>query len=153
MDIGILILRVAVGIVMVAHGVTKIFWKRGVYNKKWREGYGFPLGSVILTGIFQAAGGLAILVGVFTSASALILALNMVVATYVSIWKHGEPFLSMPEGKGWDVNFLLLAALRSSSATEIGLWPDSWGEFLFIQMFLSLLTLLVLPANGHFSKG
>ena len=80
------------------------------------------MGSVILTGIFQAAGGLAILVGVFTSASALILALNMVVATYVSIWKHGEPFLSTPEGKGWDVNFLLLAALTALIFFGDGNW-------------------------------
>ena len=110
-DTGILILRVAVGIVMAAHGVPKLFWKRKVYNKKWREGYGFPLGSVVFTGIIQLVFGLAIMVGLYTSLSALILTLNMLVATYISIWKHGEPFLSTPEGKGWDVNFLLLGAL------------------------------------------
>jgi putative oxidoreductase len=110
-DLGILILRVAVGIVMVAHGIPKIFWKRKVFNKKWKEEYGFPLGSVILTGIVQVVGGLAILVGIFTSLSALILTLNMLVAAYVSIWPHGEPFLSTPEGKGWDINLLLIGAL------------------------------------------
>lgn len=121
-DMGILILRIAVGVVMVAHGVPKLFWKRKVFNKKWREEYGFPLGSVILTGIVQVAGGLAILVGVFTSLSALILALNMVVAVYVSIWKHGEPFLSTPEGKGWDVNFLLIGALTALFFFGDGTW-------------------------------
>ncbi|GAG72683.1 unnamed protein product [marine sediment metagenome] len=121
-DMGILILRIAVGVVMVAHGVPKLFWKRKVFNKKWREEYGFPLGSVILTGIVQVAGGLAILVGVFTSLSALILALNMVVAVYVSIWKHGEPFLSTPEGKGWDVNFLLIGALTALIFFGDGTW-------------------------------
>ena len=110
-DLGILILRVSVGIVMIAHGVPKIFWKRKVFNKKWKEEYGFPLGSVILTGIVQVVGGLAILVGIFTSFSALILTLNMLVAAYVSIWPHDEPFLSTPEGKGWDVNLLLIGAL------------------------------------------
>jgi putative oxidoreductase len=121
-DMGILILRIAVGVVMVAHGVPKLFWKRKVFNKKWREEYGFPLGSVILTGIVQVAGGLAILVGVFTSLSALILALNMVVAVYVSMWKHGEPFLSTPEGKGWDVNFLLIGALTALIFFGDGTW-------------------------------
>ena len=121
-DMGILILRIAVGVVMVAHGVPKLFWKRKVFNKKWREEYGFPLGSVILTGIVQVAGGLAILVGVFTSLSSLILALNMVVAVYVSIWKHGEPFLSTPEGKGWDVNFLLIGALTALIFFGDGTW-------------------------------
>lgn len=110
-DVGILILRVVVGIVMTAHGLPKIFWKREVFNKKWKKEYGFPLGSVMLTGIVQVAGGLAIIVGVFTQFAALILALNMLVATYVSFWNHREPFLSTPEGKGWDVNFLLVGAL------------------------------------------
>ncbi len=110
-EVAILIVRVAVGIVMFAHSLPKLFWKRKVFNKKWREEYGFPMGSVLLTGIVQAAGGLAIIIGVFTQFSALILALNMLVATYISIWSHSEGFLSTPEGKGWDVNFLLIGAL------------------------------------------
>ena len=110
-DVGIFILRISVGIVMVAHGLPKIFWKREFFNKKWKKEYGFPLGSVILTGIAQVVFGLAIIVGIFTQLSSLILALNMVVATYISIWNHREPFLSTPEGKGWDVNFLLIGAL------------------------------------------
>ncbi|MFC2025609.1 DoxX family protein [Chloroflexota bacterium] len=121
-EIGILILRVAVGIVMIAHGVPKLFWKRKVFNKKWREEYGFPLGSVVLTGILQVVGGLFIMVGIFTSLSALILALNMVVAVYISIWKHGEGFLSTPEGKGWDINFLLIGALAALIFFGDGIW-------------------------------
>jgi putative oxidoreductase len=121
-DVGILILRISVGIVMVAHGLPKIFWKRELFNKKWKKEYGFPLGSVIITGIVQVAGGLAIIVGIFTQLSSLILALNMLVATYVSIWKHNEPFLSTPEGKGWDVNFLLVGALISLVLLGGGTW-------------------------------
>jgi putative oxidoreductase len=121
-DVGILILRISVGIVMVAHGLPKIFWKRELFNKKWKKEYGFPLGSVILTGIVQVAGGLAIIVGIFTQLSSLILALNMLVATYISIWKHNEPFLSTPEGKGWDVNFLLVGALITLVLLGGGTW-------------------------------
>ncbi|MCK4975365.1 MAG: DoxX family protein [Anaerolineales bacterium] len=121
-DVGILILRIAVGIVMVAHGLPKIFWKRELFNKKWKKEYGFPLGSVLLTGIVQVVGGLAIIVGVFTQLSALILALNILVATYVSIWKHQEPFLSTPDGKGWDVNFLLVATLIALIFLGSGAW-------------------------------
>lgn len=62
------------------------------------------------TGIVQIAGGLLIIVGVVGQLAALILALNMLVATYVSIWKHRESFLSTPDGKGWDINFLLIGA-------------------------------------------
>ena len=121
-DVGILILRISVGIVMVAHGLPKIFWKRELFNKKWKKEYGFPLGSVIITGIVQVVCGLAIIVGIFTQLSSLILALNMLVATYVSIWKHNEPFLSTPEGKGWDVNFLLVGALITLVFMGGGTW-------------------------------
>jgi putative oxidoreductase len=121
-EVGVLVLRVAVGIVMFAHGLPKIFWKREVFNKKWKEEYGFPLGSVLLTGIVQVVGGLAIIVGIYTQLSSLVLALNMLVATYVSIQKHGEPFLSTPEGKGWDVNFLLVAALIALIFLGGGAW-------------------------------
>jgi putative oxidoreductase len=121
-DVGILILRISVGIVMVAHGLPKIFWKRELFNKKWKKEYSFPLGSVIITGIVQVVCGLAIIVGIFTQLSSLILALNMLVATYVSIWKHNEPFLSTPEGKGWDVNFLLVGALITLVFLGGGTW-------------------------------
>lgn len=122
-EVGILILRVAVGIVMVAHGLPKIFWKREVFNKKWKKEYGFPLGSVLLTGIIQVVGGLAIIAGIFTQLFSLILTLNMVVATYISIWNHGEPFLSTPEGKGWDVNLLLVGALITLILLGGSAWP------------------------------
>ena len=126
-DIGILILRIAVGIVVVAHGLPKLFWKRRLFDKKWRQEYGFPVGSVLLTGIVQAAGGLAIIVGVFTQLAAFILVLNMLVATYISIWVHREPFSSTPEGKGWDINFLLIGALvalifLSDGALSLAAW-------------------------------
>lgn len=96
---------------MVAHGLPKIFWKRKLFDKKWKKDYGFPVGSVLLSGIVQVVGGLAIIAGVYTGLAALILVLNMVVATYISIWNHGEPFLTTPEGKGWDINFLLIGTL------------------------------------------
>lgn len=122
LDFGILALRVATGVVMIAHALPKLFWKRKLYNGKWRKEYGFPLGSVLLTGILQLAGGIALLLGVYTRLAALVLIFNMLVATYISIRKHGESFLSTPEGKGWDVNFLLLGALIALMFLGGGAW-------------------------------
>ena len=65
---------------------------------------------------------MAIILGIYTQLSSLVLALNMLVATYVSIWNHGEPFLSTPEGKGWDVNFLLVGALIALVFLGGGAW-------------------------------
>jgi uncharacterized membrane protein YphA (DoxX/SURF4 family) len=120
-DVGVLILRLALGIVLIPHGVYK-FQKKQFFDKKWREEYGLPVGSVLLTGIVQVAGGLAIILGVYSSLAALIQVLVMVVATWVSIWKHREPFLSTPEGKGWDVNFLLIGALIALIFLGSGEW-------------------------------
>jgi len=53
-DVAILILRVVAGIVMVAHSLPKLFWKRKVFDKKWHQDYGFLIGSVLFTGIVQA---------------------------------------------------------------------------------------------------
>ncbi len=120
-DVGVLILRLALGIVLIPHGVYK-FQRKQFFDKKWREEYGLPVGSVLLTGIVQVAGGLAIILGVYSSLAALIQVLVMVVATWVSIWKHREPFLSTPEGKGWDVNFLLIGVLIALIFLGSGEW-------------------------------
>jgi uncharacterized membrane protein YphA (DoxX/SURF4 family) len=108
-DVAILILRRFLAIVMIPHGVHK-FQILDFLNKKWLNEYGFPVGSVALAGAIQIVTGLAILLGIFSSYAAIIQALVMVVGTYASIWKEHEKFLSLPTGKGWDINFLLIGA-------------------------------------------
>lgn len=120
-DIAILILRVVLGVVITLHGIYK-FQNKQLFDKKWQEDYGFPRGSVLLSGILQVAGGLAIIGGVYGRLAAGILFLLMVVATYISIGKHHEPFLSSPDGKGWDINFLLAGALLALIFLGDGKW-------------------------------
>ena len=120
-DLAILILRFFLGIVMIPHGVHKL-QIREVLDKKWRDEYGFPVGSVVLTGIVQIVGGVALILGIYGRYNALIQAVIMVVATYVSIWKHREPFTSLPTGKGWDVNFLLVGAFVVLMLLGNGSW-------------------------------
>jgi len=120
-DLGILILRVAVGLSLIPHGIYK-FQKKAFFDVKWREEYGLPLGSVLLTGIVQIVGGFALILGVYNALNALLQIVVMLVATWVSIWKHREPFLSTPEGKGWDVNLLLIGALIALVLMGGGRW-------------------------------
>jgi len=109
-DLAILLLRLFLGIVVIPHGVHKL-QTLDELNEKWREEYGFPMGTVALVAGFQIVTGLAVVFGIYTRYAALIQILIMVMATYVSIWKNREPFLSLPTGKGWDINLLLLGAL------------------------------------------
>lgn len=120
-DLAILILRLFLGIVMIPHGMHKL-QKLGVLNKEWREKYGFPVGAVALAGIVQILTGLAMVFGIYSRFAAMIQALVMVVATYVSIWKNREPFLSLPAGKGWDFNFLLMGAITALILLGDGNW-------------------------------
>ena len=60
--------------------------------------------------------------GVFTRVAALILLPIMLVATYVSIANHHEPFLSTREGKGWDINLLLTGSVIALIFLGDGKW-------------------------------
>lgn len=124
-DGALVILRLVLGSVMIAHGVVK-FRRREEFDKKWRDVYGFPVGSVVLNGIVQVSCGLAICIGLFSRYAAAILIVNMLVATYVSIWKHHEPFLSSPEGKGWDLNFILIGGFVVLLLLGDGQWLAAW---------------------------
>lgn len=120
-DIGILILRVSIALVMLPHGLHK-FEKLDSINVKWRDKYGLPFGAAALAGIIQIVCGVALLVGVFSSGAALILFATMIVATWTSISKEHEPFLSLPARKGWDLNFILVGALIAQIFMGDGTW-------------------------------
>jgi len=120
-DLAILLLRLFVGIVIVPHGAHK-FQGMDEVNQKWKEDYNFPMGTVAFVAVLQVGTGLAIMLGIYTSYAAFVQVLIMIVATYVSIWKHREPFLSLPSGKGWDINLLLLGAFISLMLLGGGRW-------------------------------
>jgi putative oxidoreductase len=111
-DLATLILRLALGVIMVSHGIPKIK-KREVLGKKWNDHYGVPKATIWLTGILQIVGGLALIVGLFTSLTSLVLTLDMLAALFICIFNshHREPFNSVTPVKGWDVNLLLVASL------------------------------------------
>jgi putative oxidoreductase len=120
-ELAILILRLLVGIALLPHAVMK-FKRKKEFDQKWLEKYGLPLGSVLLTAVVQLAGSLLIMSGLFTRYSSAILVINMLVATYVSINKSHEPFISSPEGKGWDINFMIIGVLIVLILIGDGAW-------------------------------
>ena len=122
-DLATLILRLALGVIMVSHGIPKIK-KREVLGKKWNDHYGVPKATIWLTGILQIVGGLALLLGLFTSLTSLVLTLDMLAALFICIFNshHREPFNSVTPVKGWDVNLLLVASLIAVLLLGGGKW-------------------------------
>lgn len=113
-------LRLTVGSVMVIHGLPKIenYEEMG---ETWHENWGFPRWSALLAGATQVAGGTGLVAGVYSRWSALLLLVNMLVATYAAAVKNREPFLGV-KSKGWDINLVLLGALLSIVVGGGGRW-------------------------------
>ncbi len=103
-DWGFLLLRIVVGVIFIVHG----------YQKWGMFGAG-PGASSPMTMVFQALAvieplfGIAILIGLFTQWAALVLALDMLAATYFKIMVFQSPFVGM-KGTGWEFDALLFAA-------------------------------------------
>ncbi len=90
-DLGLLVLRIALGIVFLMHGIPKLKMK----------------GSWLLLGIAETSGGLAIVFGFLTQLAALGLAIVMLGAIYMKISKWKVPFTAKDK-LGWEYDWALL---------------------------------------------
>ena len=113
-DLGLLILRIAAGVTLVAHGYPKLFGGPGKRPHPLlartmgpnypaaveRSGPGFaaalekmgvpnPRAAATASGLAELGGGLALAAGVFTRPAALAVTVNMAVASYKAHWKNG----------------------------------------------------------------
>ena len=120
-DLAIFILRVSIGMIMLAHAVYKIR-RKAFFDKKWKEEYGYPKGSVLLNIVVQLVGAIALFLGIYSRYVSIVLTVNMLFAWYICIFNHREPFLSSPDGKGWDINLLLVATLVALILLGDGSW-------------------------------
>src|ERR671911_255516 len=95
MDIGILLLRSAVGLTLAAHGAQKLFgWFGGPGLDGlggWLESMGFVPGrrQALLAGLAETGGGLLLTLGLFTPFAAAATVSVMVVAAGSAHWKAG----------------------------------------------------------------
>lgn len=86
MHIGILLIRLAVGLTFVGHGAQKLFGWFGGYGLKgtggWLESIGLKPGvtMALIAGLAEFVGGLLFALGLFTPFAALLLAATMVIA-------------------------------------------------------------------------
>src|SRR5262245_3776287 len=114
MNVGILLLRLTVGLAMAAHGSQKVFGWFGGYGPdgtgQFLEAFGFRPGRrYALAAVFvELVGGLFLALGFLTPLAAAMIASLMVVAAVTVHWKNG--FFSP---SGYEFNLVLgVAALR-----------------------------------------
>lgn len=91
-DMGLLILRVTLGVVFIYHGGQKLFGLFGGYGlsgtAQWMGSIGIPLpyGSALAAGSAEFFGGLAVLLGLWTRIAAIPMVFTMIVAILSAHW-------------------------------------------------------------------
>jgi putative oxidoreductase len=86
--LGLLILRVALGLIFIYHGYPKLVRADAMMRQFFIQ-HGFPGYFVGLAGILECVGGGLLLVGLFTRPAALLLAAEMAIAIWKVKMVHG----------------------------------------------------------------
>lgn len=117
-DISTLILRVALGVVLLAHGLLKIMVFTIPGTVGYFESLGLPAVIAYLTIFGEVVGGVALILGLFTRLTAALSVPILLGAT----WAHiGNGWLFSAEGGGWEFPLLLVVlaisvAIKGSGA-------------------------------------
>jgi len=123
--VGLLVLRIALGIIFLSHGYPKLAHLRGgAQMQGFFVEHGLPGYFLYIAGVIETFGGGLLLLGLFTRTAGLLLALEMCVA----IWKvhsaHG--YLAVN-----DYQFPLSLATACLALATVGAGLISVDQFLF----------------------
>jgi putative oxidoreductase len=124
----VLILRLALGIIFLAHGWPKLRDLRA--NAKNFDAMGFKPGKLFGTvaALLEFFGGLALILGLFTTVVAGLLALQFIV---IILWKWAKK-IPLKGTNGWELDLIILAAL-------IALFSLGGGAFSLDRIWFGLL--------------
>ncbi|WNB90695.1 DoxX family protein [Bacillus sp. NEB1478] len=113
LSLGLLIIRLVVGLALVGHGAQKLFGWFGGYGLKgtggWMESIGIKPGytMALLAGLAEFFGGLLFASGLFTTVGAILIAATMVVAIAKVHLKNGF----WVTANGYEFNLVLIAVV------------------------------------------
>jgi putative oxidoreductase len=123
---GLLILRVALGIVFIGHGWPKINPNGPMKGPAGFSGYLKQL-HVPLAGFFawivallETVGAVLLILGLGTRILALALVVDMLVAIFGALRPMGAKFIDMSGGPRWELEFLLAAGALALVFTGAG---------------------------------
>lgn len=111
LDIGLLLIRLVVGILFIGHGAQKLFGWFGGYGLKgtggWLESVGMKPGIVmaVLAGLAEFAGGILLTIGLLTPVAGILIAGTMIMA----IVKVHAPNGLWSTANGYEYNLTLIA--------------------------------------------
>jgi putative oxidoreductase len=163
MNLGLLIIRLAVGLTLAAHGAQKLFgWFGGgglggiaqMFEKVGlRPGRAFAL----IAGLAETCGGLLLAVGLITPAASAAILANMMVAAAVVHLRNGF----FAHQGGWEYNLVLAASALGvafagpgafSLDAVLGMtWGEPWGAVaLIVGIMTGAVALLVRDVEEHF---
>jgi len=117
--VGELILRLALGITFIAHGWGKLNSPAGFAGFLKQIRVPVPLLSAWLVALLETGGAVLLILGLATRLLALGLAIDMLVALLI-VRVGKAPFVSGPQGSGWDFEFLLLVTAFALVFTGAG---------------------------------
>lgn len=123
-DLGLLLLRVGVGVPFSLHGFQKLFgWfggggLRGTAGWFSSLGFGDGRAAAVLAGLSEVSGGLGLAMGLLTPLAAAALMGAMTTAAFVNNASGG--FWSV--SKGWELNGYLIVVAFAVATTGPGRW-------------------------------
>ncbi|MBI2063286.1 MAG: DoxX family protein [Candidatus Yanofskybacteria bacterium] len=103
-NLGLLILRLAVAIIFLYHGLPKLM-KAGMMGQMM----GMSGGEVFMLGMIEALSGIGLLLGIYIQLASILLSIVMVGAIYFKMTKWKTRFSAMDK-TGWEFDFILLAS-------------------------------------------
>ncbi|HZG85621.1 DoxX family protein [Paenibacillus sp.] len=121
-DMGLLLIRVIIGLAFVGHGAQKLFGWFGGYGPKgtggWFESIGMKPGVMmaVAAGLVEFVGGLFFAAGLFTPVVSILLALTMAVAIAKVHGRNGFWVTS----NGYEFNLVLIAVFVGLALSGAG---------------------------------
>lgn len=122
LSLGLLIIRLVVGLALAAHGAQKLFGWFGGYGLKgtggWMESIGIKPGytMALLAGLAEFGGGLLLAAGLFTEIGAILIAGTMAVAIVKVHLQNGF----WVAANGYEFNLVLIAVAVGIALTGAG---------------------------------
>ncbi|WP_433945343.1 DoxX family protein [Paenibacillus sp. SN-8-1] len=122
MEVGLLIIRLVIGLLFIGHGAQKLFGMFGGYGPKgtggWMESVGIKPGvaMAIISGLMELIGGTMFGLGLFTPVAAILIALTMVGAI---VKVHGPNGL-WATANGYEYPLVVLAVVIGVALTGAG---------------------------------